>query len=230
MLKRIGKILLWVLGSFIGLSVLLVVIFRFAPIPYTPLMGIRNWESNSQKTNFKLNYRWVPISKLSTSLQLAVIASEDQNFLDHYGFDFDAIEQAAQYNKISKDKRGASTISQQVAKNVFLWPSRTWVRKGLEAYFTILIELFWSKERIMEVYLNVIEMGDGIFGAEAAANIYYKVTAAQLTDYQAAYIAASLPNPRRFNPAMPNLYMRAKSSWIVNKIVWMRASGMLNRK
>jgi monofunctional biosynthetic peptidoglycan transglycosylase len=228
MLKKLGKAIAWALGGAVGLSVLLVVLFRFVPVPYTPLMAIRAYEAREQNRPLQLKKTWVPLAKINPNLQLAVIASEDQNFVDHWGFDFDAIQQAAQYNKISKDRRGASTISQQVAKNVFLWPSRTWLRKGLEAYFTVLIELVWSKQRIMEVYLNVIEMGDGIFGAEAAAQAYYNQPAQALTAFQAAYIAASLPNPRRFNPAQPNLYMHAKSGWIVNKIVWLRANRILD--
>lgn len=229
MFKKILRYLLWTIGAAIGLSVLLVVVYRFVPVPYTPLMAIRAYEARQENRPFQIKKRWVPLANISSNLQLAVIASEDHYFFDHWGFDFAAIEQAAQYNKVNKTKRGASTISQQVAKNVFLWPGRTWVRKGLEAYLTVLIELVWSKARILEVYLNVIETGDGVFGAEAAANVYYNKPATDLNAFQAAYIAASLPNPRRFNPAQPNAYMHTRSAWIVGKMTWMKAAGFLNQ-
>ena len=143
---------------------------------------------------------WQPISKISPHLQLAVVASEDQTFLYHKGFDLKAIQDDIEYNKTHAIKRGASTISQQTAKNVFLWPSRSFIRKGFEVYFTFLIELFWSKQRIMEVYLNVIEMGNGVYGAEAASQYYFRLHAKDLTPYQAASIASIVPDPLKWSP------------------------------
>jgi len=161
---------------------------------------------------------WVPIEEISPNLQLAVIASEDQNFLKHNGFDFQAIEKAIEHNKKGKRKRGASTISQQTAKNVFLWEGRSWVRKGFEVYFTFLIELLWSKERIMEVYLNSIEMGNGIYGAEAASQYWYKKSAKKLTQREAAGIAAILPSPRRFKANNSSSYIERRKNHIVRQM------------
>lgn len=213
------KIFLW----FIGLSVAAVLIFRFVPIPLTPLMVIRCVQQKADGKPLKLNKDWVPLSQIANTLQLAVVTSEDQNFLWHHGFDFDAIEKAIRYNKKQKTRRhprtrGASTISQQTAKNVFLYPARNFIRKGLEVYFTGLIELLWSKQRIMEVYLNVIEMGDGIYGAEAAAQHYFHKPAAQLTAAQAALLAAVLPNPLRFHADRPSGYIRGRQAAILQQM------------
>jgi len=168
----------------------------------------------------KLKHYWVPLERISKDMPLAVIASEDAQFMNHHGFDFNAIVHAAERNRKHPEKRklGASTISQQTAKNVFLWPGRSWVRKGFEAYFTVLIELFWSKERIMEVYLNSIEMGEGIYGAEAVALEHFHVTAKQLTRSQCALIAATLPNPRRFSSKSPSAYMLKRQQRILHEM------------
>jgi monofunctional biosynthetic peptidoglycan transglycosylase len=160
----------------------------------------------------------MPIEKISPNLQLAEVASEDQNYLSHMGFDVKAIEADIQYNKTHKIKRGASTISQQTAKNVFLWPSRSFVRKGLEVYFTFLIELMWSKERIMEVYLNVIEMGDGVYGAEAASQYYFHKHAQDLTAYQAACIASIVPNPLNWHLSNPTPIVLVRQRWILQQM------------
>jgi monofunctional biosynthetic peptidoglycan transglycosylase len=164
---------------------------------------------------------WKSLSDISPNLVLAVIASEDNNFESHLGVDFKAIEKAQKLNKKGKKMRGASTITQQTAKNAFLWPARTYVRKGLELYFTGLIELGWGKKRIMEVYLNIIEMGDGIYGAEAASQLYFHKPAKNLTRDEAASIAAVLPNPRRWRPDKPTAYVtRTKSRilWAMNRV------------
>jgi monofunctional glycosyltransferase len=161
---------------------------------------------------------WVSLDQISVPMQHAVIASEDQEFEDHFGLDFEAIEKAIEYNKKHKKKKGASTISQQVAKNVFLWQDRTWLRKGLEVYCTFLIELLWSKDRILEIYLNVAEMGDGIFGCEAAAQRYFRKPAAKLTEEEAAMIAACLPNPIRYKVNAPSDYVRKKQRWILSQM------------
>ena len=161
------------------------------------------------------HHTWVSSDKISPHLPMAVIASEDNRFATHNGFDFIEIQKAIKENETRKRKRGASTISQQTAKNVFLWPQSSWVRKGLEVYFTVLIEFFWSKERIMEVYLNSIEMGKGIYGAQAAAKYKFKTTAAKLSAGQCALIAATLPNPIRFDSAHPSPYIKKRQGQIL---------------
>ncbi len=172
----------------------------------------------SDGEQIKLKHRWVPIDSISPHLPLAVMAGEDQNFNSHNGFDFVQIKKVISESKEGGRLRGASTISQQVAKNVFLWPSRDWVRKGLEVYYTVLIEVFWSKERIMEVYLNTIEMGDGIYGAEAVAREHFNKPAMKLTRNQCAMIAVSLPNPIKFNSSKPTKYMYKRQTWIIRQM------------
>ncbi len=212
-LRIIRKIIIW----FIIISIITVIAYRWIPVPVTPLMLIRCTEQLADNKSLKLKKDWIPLEKISERLPEAVIASEDQRFEDHYGFDLEAIEKAQKYNERMKGKkiRGASTISQQTAKNVFLSPSRSYLRKGFEVYFTFLIELFWSKERIMEVYLNVIEMGDGIYGAEAAAQHYFKKPASKLSAKEASLIAACLPNPIIYHPDIPSPYIQRKSVWIL---------------
>ena len=206
--------------AFFASTILSVVILRWVPVYFTPLMFIRMAQQKANHQELTLHHHWVPIDEIAPSLPLAVMASEDAHFLEHHGFDFKAIEQAAMRNIKHPDKRkhGASTISQQTAKNVFLWPGRSWVRKGFEVYFTVLIELVWSKERIMEVYLNSIEMGDGIYGADAVAQWHFGTTAKELTKRQCALIAVSLPNPRRFNSASPSSYMMKRQARILREM------------
>ncbi len=213
--RLIWKTVIW----FLGLSIGMVVVYRFVPVPITPLMIIRVVEQalDSEK-DIRLSKDWKPISQISKNAPQAVIASEDQKFLRHNGFDIEAMEKAWENNKKGKRVKGASTITQQTVKNVFLWPSRSYLRKGLEAYFTVLVELIWSKERIIEVYLNVIEMGDGIYGIEAASQAYYKKSALALTRGQSAMIAAVLPNPRRWNPIKPTNYIKGRQSWILRQM------------
>ena len=211
---------------FFIVSIASVILFRWVPIPVTPLMLIRCVEQKVDGKEMKLKKDWVPLEEISPNLQLAVVCSEDQNFIKHSGFDFEAIDKAMEYNENHKKQRGASTISQQTAKNVFLWPGRSWIRKGFEVYFTFLIELIWSKERIMEVYLNVIEMGDGIYGAEAAAQTFFHKSAKNLSSSEAATIAAVLPNPRKFNAGKPSAYIQGRKSWIMRQMgFW---GGVLN--
>jgi monofunctional glycosyltransferase len=212
--KKIGRFLLKSFVVFLVLSIFSVVLFKWVPVPLTPLMLIRCVEQKMDGKEMKLKKDWVSIDKINNNLQLAVVCSEDQNFLTHGGFDFKAIEKAMEHNEKSKRKRGASTISQQTAKNVFLWPGRSWVRKGLEVYFTFLIELVWSKERIMEVYLNVIEMGNGVYGAEAASQQFFKKSAQKISSAEAATIAAVLPNPRKFNAGKPSGYVLSRRAWV----------------
>ena len=189
---------------FLVSTVLAVVAYRFLPVPVTPLMVIRSVENMQDGKGPWIHHSWVSLDKMSPHLPVAVMAGEDANFLKHNGFDAEAIKKAQKHNETHKHKIGASTISQQTAKNVFLWPSRTWLRKGLEAYFTVLIEFFWSKQRIMEVYLNSIEMGDAVFGAEAVAKYHFKKTAKELSRSECALIAGSLPNPRKYDSKNPS--------------------------
>ncbi len=203
---------------FFAITLLLVIIFKWIPVPITPLMVIRCIDQKANGEELKLEKDWESIDNISNNLQLAVVCTEDQNFLVHNGFDFTAIKKAMAENKWKKRKRGASTISQQTAKNLFLWQGRSWIRKGLEVYFTFLIEVFWSKERIMEVYLNIIEMGDGIYGAEAASQHYFRKSTANLSNQQAAAIAAILPNPRKFSASNPSRYTLKRQSFAMRQM------------
>jgi monofunctional biosynthetic peptidoglycan transglycosylase len=218
-IKKIFRFLFKIALWFFIISIGLTIIYRFIPVPVTPLMVIRLWEQAwDEKNDVRLYKDWVSIDNISKHMPQAVYAAEDQKFLEHNGFDWKAMEEAWEKNKKGKRIKGASTISQQTAKNVFLWPSRNLVRKGLEAYFTFLIETIWTKERIMEIYLNVIEMGPGIYGIEAASQTFYNRPASKLTRQQAAMIAAVLPNPIRWSPAKPTGYIRGRQSWILRQM------------
>ena len=226
-LSRIWKFCLKACLWFLAISIVLVILFRWVPVYVTPLMVTRMIEQKMDGKEMKLSKKWKPIEEISPDLQLAVVCSEDQNFLKHHGFDFGAIEKAIKHNEKSKKKRGASTISQQTAKNVFLWEGRSWVRKGFEVYFTLLIETFWSKQRIMEVYLNVIELGNGIYGAEAASQYYFNKPASKLSMQQAASLAAILPLPLKWSPVKPNARVVRRTEWIKR---YMRYSEGLEEK
>ena len=217
-MRRILIFLGWVVGLFLVLNILLVAVFRFVPVPTSGLMVQRRIESWSSDKPYKSRHTWVPLEDIAPSLGAAVIAAEDQNFTEHFGFDWQAIEKAVQHNEHSRRKRGASTVSQQTAKNLFLWSSRSWTRKGLEAWFTLLIEAGWSKKRILEVYLNIVEFGDGIYGAEAAARTFFGKPAKRLTPSEAALLAAVLPNPHRFHADAPSDYIRGRQAWILNQM------------
>lgn len=212
--KFLFKTVLWLLF----IPIIGVIVFKWAPVPATPLMVIRYFEQKEAKEETVWKHDWIPLSKISKNLQLAVICSEDQNFLKHNGFDMKAIEKA--YDDIQKGKRfrGGSTISQQTAKNVFLWPGRSWLRKGMETYVTFWMELIWSKERIIEVYLNSIEMGKGIYGAEAAAQYWFHKSASQLSKSEAAAIAAILPNPLEYRAHPPTNYIAGRKLWIIKQM------------
>lgn len=214
-MKRIRKILQWIVLLFFGSTIFFVILYRFVPVPLTPLMIIRCAQQASWGEKIRMHHQWVPLKDISQYLPVAVMASEDQRFLQHHGFDFIEIQNAVEERLSGKRQRGGSTISQQTAKNVFLWPNSTWLRKGLEFYFTILIELFWSKERIMEVYLNSIEMGDGIYGAEAVAQINFNRSAKKLTRANCALIAATLPNPLKFSSKDPSRYILKRQTAIM---------------
>lgn len=213
-LNFIKKALLW----FFGLSILSVLILKWVPVPITPLMVVRIVESKFDDSETIFSHDWEPLENISPNLQKAVIASEDANFLNHNGFDFNAIQKAFKNNEKGKRIKGGSTISQQTAKNVFLWQGRSYLRKGLEAYFTVLIEFVWGKERIMEVYLNSIEMGNGVYGAQEAARHWYSTTASNLTVKEAAGIAAILPNPRKFKASNSSSYINNRKNKISREI------------
>ena len=218
--RLLKNFLKWIVVAFFASTILSVVALRFVPVWFTPLMFIRVAQQISDGKELKLRHSWVALEQMSPSMPVAVMASEDANFMTHHGFDFKAIQNAAKRNLTHPEKRkmGASTISQQTAKNVFLWPGRSWVRKGFEVYFTALIELFWSKQRIMEVYLNSIETGEGIYGVEAIAQEHFNCSAEKLSREQCALIAVTLPNPRRFSSLHPSAYVQKRQKRILREM------------
>ena len=224
MLKFVKKLIRGIVVAFFASTILSVVALRFIPVWFTPLMFIRCYEQAKEGRELRMSHRWVSLDEMSASMPVAVIASEDANFLNHHGFDFEAIEHAAKRNKEhpEKQKLGASTISQQTAKNVFLWPGRSWVRKGFEVYFTALIELLWPKERIIEVYLNSIETGEGIYGVEAVSRENWGLRASQISKEQCALIAATLPNPRKFSSKSPSNYMKKRQKRILHEMKFVK--------
>ncbi|WP_040540088.1 monofunctional biosynthetic peptidoglycan transglycosylase [Pedobacter arcticus] len=203
---------------FFAISVFLVLLYKFINPPVTYLMVQRAFERKADGKSWKIDKEWKDFDELSFNLRKAAIAGEDANFLHHHGFDFEAIQKAFEKNQNGKKLRGGSTISQQTAKNVFLWPGRSYIRKGFEAYFTFLIELLWSKNRILEVYLNVIEMGDGIYGAESACKTYFNKSATGLSKGEAALLIAVLPNPRKWSPASPTNYIYRRQFLILRNM------------
>ena len=218
MLRKLRRFLRWIVFLFFGSTILFVFALRWCPVYVTPLMVIRCVQQVKRGEPIRLRHHWVALEDMSPHLPVAVMASEDQRFMEHHGFDFGEIGNAIKERRQGKRQRGASTISQQTAKNVFLWPGGGWVRKGLEVYFTGLIELMWSKSRIMEVYLNSIEMGDGIYGAEAVSQQHFGYPVNELTRANCALIAATLPNPLRFSSKSPSSYMLRRQSWIMGQM------------
>jgi monofunctional glycosyltransferase len=211
-------------------SVLLVLLFRFISPPVSALMIERRIDSWSADGRYSPRYKWVRFEQIAPVMAVAVIAAEDQNFLQHHGFDWHAIEKAIDYNQSSERTRGASTITQQTAKNLFLWSGRDWTRKGLEAYFTVAIETCWSKRRILETYLNIVEFGDGIYGVEAAAQTFFGKPAARLSADEAALLAAVLPNPRRFKVSAPSDYIRERQQWILGQMNQLGGASLIDKK
>ncbi|HEU4495776.1 MAG TPA: monofunctional biosynthetic peptidoglycan transglycosylase [Flavobacterium sp.] len=217
-LQFLIKCALW----FLGISVFFVILFKFVPVPFTPLMAIRALEQKEAGKEAACSHDWVALEDISVNYQKAVIASEDGNFLEHSGFDFDAMQKAFKNNSKGRRLKGGSTISQQTAKNVFLWQGRSYLRKALEAYFTVLIEIFWGKERIMEVYLNSIEMGSGVYGVQAASQYWYKKDASQVSKREAAGIAAILPNPRKYKATNSSSYIERRKGRIARHMAHVR--------
>ena len=207
-----------VLAALVVASIVSTLLLRWIPPFFSALMVQRHLSALFQGQRYDAQYEWVGWKKMSPTAPLAVIAAEDQRFADHHGFDFDSIEDALADHEKGRRLRGASTISQQVAKNLFLWPGRSFVRKGLEAYFTVLLETLWPKRRILEVYLNVAEMGDGIFGVEAASQRYFRKPASRLSSEEAALLAAILPNPHRLRASRPSAFVQERRAWILRQM------------
>jgi monofunctional glycosyltransferase len=215
-LQRAWLILKYFILIFFVVSISGVLVYRFIPVSVTPLMFQRVIEQVVSGKEVHLKHKWVSFDKISNNMVIAAVAAEDNNFPNHFGIDFEAIETAKKLNKHSKRLHGASTITQQTCKNIYLWLGRNYIRKGLEVYYTLMVETFWSKQRIMEVYLNSIEMGDGIFGIEAASQRYFNKPASQLTRSEAALIAAAFPNPRKRNPGSPGNYLVNRQQTILS--------------
>jgi monofunctional biosynthetic peptidoglycan transglycosylase len=215
---RLVRALLWIVGIFVSISVGSVLLLRWVDPPYSAFMAETQISAWISRDAYVWRHAWVDLAHISPNLALAVVASEDQKFPEHWGFDVEAIERAYALNRHSHRVRGASTISQQVAKNLFLWSGRSYFRKGLEAYFTVLIESFWPKRRILEIYLNIAEFGYGTYGAEAAAQRIFRKTAARLSRSDAALLAAVLPNPEKFSAAAPSRYILERRDWILRQM------------
>lgn len=211
-------------------SVVQVLVLRFVDPPFSAFMVARQLDAaTAGEWGYRIDYQWRDAAAVSPQLAVAVIASEDQRFADHHGFDLDAIRDAAQRNASGGRLRGASTISQQTAKNLFLWSGRSWVRKGLEAWYTVLVEALWPKQRILEVYVNVAEFGDGVYGAQAASRRYFGKDASQLTAAEAARLAAVLPSPRRYSAANPGPYVQRRTGQIQRQMRQIGGTGYLER-
>jgi monofunctional glycosyltransferase len=225
---RLARWILWLLGLIIATSLALVVMLRWIDPPYTAFMAQAQFAAWAKRdSSYTLRRHWVDLTHISPNLPLAVVASEDQKFPEHWGFDVEAIEKAYQLNQHSHHVHGASTISQQVAKNLFLWSGRSYFRKAMEAYFTVLIESCWPKRRILEIYLNIAEFGTGTYGAEAAAQRFFHRTAAKLTRSDAALLAAVLPNPQLLSAAAPSAYVLSRRDWILGQMQSLGGAEML---
>ena len=227
-MRRLVRGMLWLVLACLTLSVLSVLIFRWVNPPYSAFMAesqISAWASGDRAYVYRRT--WADLDRISPNLALAVVASEDQKFPEHWGFDVEAIEKAYQMNRHSHHVHGASTISQQVAKNLYLWSGRSYFRKALEAYFTVLIEACWPKRRILEIYLNIAEFGYGTYGAEAAAQRFFHKAAARLSRSDAAVLAAVLPNPEHWSAAAPPRYVLERRDWILNQMQALGGEEML---
>src|SRR5690606_18225293 len=214
MMRRLRRWLAGLITLLLLVSVLAVGVLRWVNPPITAFMAADWLDDVLHGRPSTLSRQWVSLDAISPSLQLAVIAAEDQKFPVHWGFDVSAIQGAMESNARGGGVRGASTLTQQVAKNLFLWSGRSYVRKALEAYFTLLMELLWPKARILEVYLNIAEWDENLYGAEAAARRFYGVSARRLSSHQASHMAAVLPNPKRYNPVRPSSYVAERAHWI----------------
>ncbi|OEC35092.1 monofunctional biosynthetic peptidoglycan transglycosylase [Pseudomonas cuatrocienegasensis] len=223
--RRLLKTLFWLIAG----SCLLVLVLRWVPPPGSALMVERKIESWIDGKPIDLQRTWVSWDALPDDLKMAVIAAEDQKFAEHWGFDVAAIQAALAHNQAGGSVRGASTLSQQVAKNLFLWSGRSWLRKGIEVWFTGLVELLWPKQRILEVYLNSAEWSEGVFGAEAAAHHHFNTGASYLSARQASLLAAVLPNPREWSASRPSAYVNQRANWIRQQVRQLGGSHYLTR-
>jgi monofunctional biosynthetic peptidoglycan transglycosylase len=227
--RRLAKFVLKIACVVVVLSVGLVLLLRFIPPPVSAFMverGIESWWNGNDA--YHSRYEWVRLDQIAPVMAAAVVAAEDQNFPVHFGFDLKAIEEAVAYNQQSTRIRGASTISQQTARNLFLWSGRTWLRKGMEAWFTLLLEVLWPKRRILETYLNIAEFGDGIYGVETASREYFGKPASRLTASEAALLAAVLPSPRRYSVRRPGPYVRTRHGWILQQMRQLGGPALVN--
>jgi monofunctional biosynthetic peptidoglycan transglycosylase len=217
----------WLIVAWLVLTIALVALLRWMDPPTSAFMIREGFVAGSSKPAYEVKHRWVDGSAISPNMKLAVIASEDQTFPDHYGFDFRSIDKALDERESGRRVRGASTISQQVAKNLFLWPGKSWIRKGLEVYFTVAIETLWPKQRILEVYLNIAEFGKGVFGVGVASETYFRKPAARLSSSDATLLAAVLPNPKRLRANAPSAYVRSRQAWIVGQMRGLGGTSLL---
>lgn len=224
-LKKLRRWCLYLLCSLLLLSILPIVLLRWVDPITSSFMLQYQWK---RSTNQALDYQWRDWHQLSPQLKIAVVAAEDQRFPAHYGFDFKSIIEALKQRQQGRSSRGASTISQQLVKNMLLWPGQSWIRKGLEAWLTLVLETVCSKQRILEIYLNVAQWGNGQFGAQAASQIYFNKDAIQLNRYEAALLAAVLPNPVRFRVDNPSKYTRDRQRWILRQIIGLGGPGYLS--
>ena len=220
--KSLGKLFIATAGAYLYITFVIVLILKWIPPPTTSFIIQKKWEVYKQDKNKQdVKYIWKNWDEISPNIKMAVITSEDQNFTNHWGFDFKAIQKAIDEYQRGEDLRGASTITQQVAKNLFLWPGKSFIRKGMEAYFTILIEAMWSKKRILEVYVNIAEFGDGIFGAAAASKHFFNIDVANLDIFRSALMATALPSPKRYDLSNPSNYMLERRMWIVEYMLYL---------
>jgi monofunctional biosynthetic peptidoglycan transglycosylase len=226
---RLVRALAWLVLGAAAASVLAVLIFRWVPVPLSSFMLQDRVASLAADKGWRFSHDWVPWEEISPNAALAVVAAEDQKFPLHRGFDLEAIDKALSDAERGRRVRGASTLSQQVAKNLFLWPGRSWFRKGLEAWFTVLIELIWPKQRILEVYLNSAEFGRGVWGVEAASQRFFGRPAKRLNPHQAALLAAVLPSPKRFRVEAPSAYLQRRQSWILGQMRSLGGTAYLDR-
>lgn len=229
-MRRVFKFLLWLAALWFGLTFAVVLAFRWFDPPTSSFMlraQLSAWRADD--ASFRFRHEWVDDTRIASNLKIAVIASEDQLFAEHWGFDVKSINKALTERQRGKRVRGASTLSQQVAKNLFLWPGQSWIRKGIESYFTVLIETLWPKQRILEVYLNVAEFGKGIYGAEAAARRVFRKPASHLSAPESALLAAVLPNPIRLKAHAPSRYVRSRQQWILRQMRSIGGTGYLKQ-
>lgn len=227
--RQIAHWLSYLAIACIGISIFLILLLRWINPPTSSFMLQRQFEAWQNEEELELQYQWVDWENISPAIKMAAITSEDQEFATHWGLDLNSIQKAIKEYERGEDLRGASTITQQTAKNLFLWPGQSYLRKGIETYCALLMELFWSKERILEVYLNIVEFGDGIYGVQAAAEHYFNTIPAHLSKWQSALMVTALPAPKRYNLANPSHYMLERRTWVLQYMDFLGNSHYLNK-